>query len=205
MRTNPAASRPGSRRDRRQSKARASDGTRRGGRGRQHHGLTTLKRAITELGSRSIHRAIDARTQLGRALAEWRRDLTEDLGGPETVTTAQAGMIELAVRTKLMLDSVDTFILTMESPVNKRRRAVFPVILQRQSLARDLARFLEALGLERRRPAMKQLHELVAESQGAEEAQEEGQGASRHQAEAPRRLTPAPRSPGTASAGRGEG
>jgi hypothetical protein len=31
-------------------------------------------------------------------------------------------MIELAVRTRLLLDTVDAFILNMESPVNKRRR-----------------------------------------------------------------------------------
>ena len=41
-------------------------------------------------------------------------------------------MVELAVRTKLILDTVDAFILTMESPVNKRRRMVYPVIIQRQ-------------------------------------------------------------------------
>jgi hypothetical protein len=96
------------------------------------------------------------------ALAEWRRDLTADLDGPESITTAQAGMVELAVRTKLMLDSVDSFILTMESPVNKRRRTVYPVILQRQTLANSLARFLETLGLERRPPRTLSLAEYLA-------------------------------------------
>jgi hypothetical protein len=114
------------------------------------------------LGPRPLDQALDPQGPIGRALAEWRRDLTQDLGGPESITTAQAGMVELAVRTKLMLDSVDGFILTMESPVNQRRRSVYPVILQRQSLANGLARFLEALGLERRAPKTLSLAEYLA-------------------------------------------
>ena len=104
------------------------------------------------MGPRPLDQALDPQSPIGRALAEWRRDLTADLGGSTSITTAQAGMVELAVRTKLILDTVDGFILTMESPVNRRRRSVYPVVLQRQTLANGLARFLEALGLERRRP-----------------------------------------------------
>ena len=47
------------------------------------HGLGTLKRAVRELGGR----AIDRRTTLGRALADWRAALINDLGGPDTIST----------------------------------------------------------------------------------------------------------------------
>jgi hypothetical protein len=157
-----AAARPIRQPDARRRSARARDGSRRGARGRQHHGLSLLKRAVQSLGPRPLDQALDPQSPIGQALAEWRRDLTADLGGPESITTAQAGMIELAVRTKLMLDTVDGFILTMESPVNKRRRSVYPVIIQRGSIARDLARFLEALGLERRAPKTLSLAEYLA-------------------------------------------
>jgi len=143
-------SRPGKRVDGRTRKTTAADGSRRGARGRQHHGLSLLKRAVQQLGPRPLDQALDPQSPIGQALAEWRRDLTADLGGPQQITTAQAAMVELAVRTRLLLDTVDAFILTMPSPVNKRRRVMYPVILQRQSLGRDLARFLETLGLERR-------------------------------------------------------
>jgi hypothetical protein len=147
--------RPGQRQDRRTLPRRAVDGSRRGARGRQRHGLTALKRVITKLGSRTIDHAIDAGTSLGRTLAAWRRDLTADLGGAEHVSTQQAAMIELAVRTRLMLDSVDTFIVTMPSLVNRRRSILFPIVAQRQSLARDLAHFLgsSAWSAGRRRPS----------------------------------------------------
>jgi hypothetical protein len=163
MREGRSATHGGHRRDRRRLTSRAADGTRRGARGRQRHGLTAVKRVIAALGSRTIDQAIDARTSLGRALAAWRRDLTADLGGAEHVSTQQAAVIELAVRTRLMLDSVDAFILTMPSLVNKRRRVLFPVVLQRQSLARDLAHFLGLLGLARRPPKPVDLSRYLAE------------------------------------------
>lgn len=108
------------------------------------HGLTTLKRAVRRLGSR----AIDRRSRTGRALAAWRADLVRDLGG--TPTTAQLAIIELAVRTKLLLDSIDAWLLTQPSLVDRRKRALLPVVRERQQLADALARYLGQLGLERR-------------------------------------------------------
>ena len=72
------------------------------------HGLTTLKRAVKGLGGR----VIDMRTSLGKALAEWRADLVADLGGRDAVSTQQAAVIDLAVKTKLLLDSIDAWLLT---------------------------------------------------------------------------------------------
>ena len=155
-------SRPGHRRDRRTLSRDAADGSRREARGRQRHGLTTLKRAVAVLG----RRAIDARTHLGRALAAWRRALVDDLGGPQKITTQQAALVDLSVRTKLLVDSVDAFLLTMPSLVNKRRRVLFPVVLQRQALARDLVHTLNVLGLERRTAEPKRLEAYLAEHYG---------------------------------------
>jgi len=45
-----------------------------------------------------------------------------DLGGG--VSTQQAAMIDLAVRTKLLLDSTDAALLVQPSPVNARKRAL---------------------------------------------------------------------------------
>jgi len=110
------------------------------------HGLNVLKKAVKGLGGR----VIDQRTTLGKALAQWRKELIEDLGGPEAVSTQKQALIELAVRSKLLLDSIDTWLLKQPSLVNARRRAVLPVVLQRQHLAESLARSLTQLGLERR-------------------------------------------------------
>jgi hypothetical protein len=56
----------------------------------------------------------------------------------------------LAVKSKLLLDSIDVWLLTQESLVNKRKRSLIPVVIQRQALADGLARYMAQLGLERR-------------------------------------------------------
>lgn len=108
------------------------------------HGLTVLKRAINGLGNRLI----DKRTVTGRALAQWRADLIADLG--DNISTQQSALIDLAVRSKLLLDSIDAWLLTQSTLVNARKRSLIPVVLQRQTLADGLARYLTQLGLERR-------------------------------------------------------
>src|SRR5262245_55533943 len=39
------------------------------------------------------------RTALGKALAQWRAELINDLGGPEAVSTQEVAVVDLAVRT----------------------------------------------------------------------------------------------------------
>src|SRR5689334_15753626 len=67
------------------------------------HGHHALKRAVSALRSR----AIDRRTALGRALAAWRSELLADLGGVDNVSTQELALVEQAVRTRLLLDSID--------------------------------------------------------------------------------------------------
>lgn len=128
------------------------------------HGLTTMKKVLHQLADR----AIDGRTSVGKALGEWRAELVRDLGGPDHVSTQQAAIIDLAVKTKLLLDSIDAWLLTQPSLVNKRRRALLPVVRERQQLADALARYMVSLGLERRHAPVKSLAEYLAERAGAE-------------------------------------
>jgi hypothetical protein len=107
----------------------------------QTHGLTVLKRAVNGLGNRLI----DKRTATGRALAEWRKELVDDLGGKDAISAQQSAVIEIAVKSKLLLDSIDVWLLTQESLVNKRKRALLPAVIQRQALADGLVRYLQAL------------------------------------------------------------
>ena len=110
-------------------------------------GLLTLKRALIDLGSK----AIDGRSSVGVALRRWKADLVQDLGGDDSISTQQETLIELAVRSKIMLDSIDACLLTQPSLINASKRTLIPLVLQRQTLADGLARYLSQLGLERRR------------------------------------------------------
>jgi hypothetical protein len=110
-------------------------------------GVHTLKRAVRTLGARALP---SRSTALGRALYEWRAALVDDLGGSEVISTQQLALVELAVRTKLMVDSVDAYVLDMPSLVNRQRRCLHPVVRERQSLVNQLQSILRDLGLERR-------------------------------------------------------
>ena len=136
-------------------------------RGYQKHGLHTLKGAVRGLGSR----VIDKRTTLGRALAKWRSDLIRDLGGRETISTQREALVDLAVKSKLILDSIDAWLLTQPSLVNARKRSLLPAVKERQQLADGLARYLGQLGLERVAKEVPDLSRALDEARDRTEGQ----------------------------------
>jgi len=114
------------------------------------HGLNTLRKSLKYSGNALTSR----RYKLGRVLWEWRQELVRDVGGEATISTQQLAVIDLAVKTKLLLDSIDAWLLTQPSLIDKRRRALLPVVRERQALADALARYMGLLGLERKTNAL---------------------------------------------------
>jgi hypothetical protein len=57
----------------------------------------------------------------------------------DQTSTQQRQVIDLAVKTKLLLDSIDAYLVKQPSLVNHRKRMVLPVVLQRQQLADALS------------------------------------------------------------------
>lgn len=112
----------------------------------QKTGLTRLRSTINKLGGR----VIDRRTVLGKALDAWRRELVADLGGAEALSTQQRALVDVAVRSKLMLDSIDAWLLTQKSLVSAKRKALLPAVRERASLAASFQATLKDLGLERK-------------------------------------------------------
>jgi hypothetical protein len=76
-----------------------------------------------------------------------RGELVADLGGEDVISTQQSAIIDLAVKSKLILDSIDAWLLTQKMLINKRNRMLFPIVLQRQQLADGLARYRRSSGL----------------------------------------------------------
>src|SRR5438105_3118303 len=102
-------------------------GAPRGNGNARKHGISTLKRTVKLLGAR----VVDKRTKLGLALGAWRSDLIDDLGGVTAISTQEAAIIDAAVKTKLILDSVDAWLLKQPSLVSRRQRAVIPAVRDR--------------------------------------------------------------------------
>jgi hypothetical protein len=144
-----------------------------GNRNREKHGLGTMKRALLELGSR----AIDRRTSIGRELTAWRSALVSDLGGEDELSTQRLALVDLCVRTRLLLDSIDAYLLDLGSLVNKRRRALHPVVRERQLLADALSRYLGQLGLHRRSKPLPALSDYIrARDEAASTSSARGNG-----------------------------
>jgi len=125
---------------------------------RQSHGLTTMKRAISTLGSRTI----DRRSKVGKALSQWKKELVQDLGGQDQISTQENAILDLCVRERLLLDSLDAWLLEQRSLLNVRKKSVYPALTQRGQLADSLARHLQMLGLKRRARPVAGLAELLA-------------------------------------------
>ena len=139
------------------------------------YGLTRLKRALYGLDVKRL----DRRYRVGRASAEWRDALIKDLGGKENVSIQQAAIVDLATRSKLLLDSIDNWLLQQPSLVNARKRALLPVVRERTQLADSLARYLGQLGLEKR-VKVKTLAEILAGDgdEGEEDGDQDGEDRS---------------------------
>ncbi len=142
-------------------------------RGRVRHGVYQLKSTMKELADRGL-RVFDGRTAFGKSARRWRDDLVRDLGGDPS--TGQAAVIELALRTKVMLDSIDAWLLVQPSLINRRKRALIPIAAQRQQLADALVRYLTALGLERKAKQLPSLEDYLSGAEPVEaEKQPEGE------------------------------
>ena len=135
---------------------------------RSYHksGAYTLKKAVQVLGSRALP---TKRTALGRELRAWRDGLVADLGGPEAVSTQQLALVEKAVTQKLIVDSLDAYVLQMASLVDRRHRTLWPVVRERAAQVTLLQSILRDLGLQRKPAPTMTLQEYLARK-GAERA-----------------------------------
>lgn len=106
------------------------------------------RNAVNELTACGLS-PIDEATETGQALMQWRGALILDLGGEAALSAQQLYIIDLVTRLRLMLDSIDAWLLAQPTLINKQRRQLFPVVQQRTSLADSVVKNLEMLGLKR--------------------------------------------------------
>ena len=85
----------------------------------------------------------------------------------------------------MILDSVDAWLLSRKTLINKRTRSVLPVVRDRQALVSTLRGLLSDLGLKRRDRVMPSLGEYLATRgtsgtgpQGDERTEAQGSGST---------------------------
>lgn len=124
------------------------------------HGQGLIAKALPYLLDRVKDLAIgaDALSPLERAARGWRAEVLDDLGGAEVVPATKRAVLDAALGSKILLDSLDRYLFELAGTgglVNRRNRRAFAIVTDRMRVADGLARQLQALGLDRReRPAV---------------------------------------------------
>ena len=106
---------------------------------------------------------LDGRIHSVRVTRKWQRDIINDLGGEAALSTAQRTIVEMAVRTRLLLEHLDADLLARKTIINKRKARAVPLVEQRGKLADSLARQLTMLGLERKHTTLPALAQYVGD------------------------------------------
>jgi hypothetical protein len=120
-------------------------------------GYWAAKHALAKFGAH----VIDGRSRVAHALDQFRDGLIADLGGAEAVSQQQRVIVDLSVRTYLMVSSLDNYLLSLGSLVNRRKGMLWPVVRERVALADSLARYMSMLGLERKQKPLPSLAEVL--------------------------------------------
>lgn len=111
---------------------------------------------------------IDKRSTAAQEILRWRRAVITDLGGEGALTTAQMTLVELAARTKAVLDHLDAHLLSKASLLKGRESKAIPLVADRQKVADSLVRSLLSLGLDRRPAVLPALTSYVSGKYGGE-------------------------------------
>jgi hypothetical protein len=102
---------------------------------------------------------LDGRSVAAVGIKRFTAEVVRDLGGDPSAQ--QRAVLEVAARTKIMLDAIDDWLLRQPSLLLKQTRALIPALAQRQQLADSFARHMQALGLGRKARAVPDIRKLA--------------------------------------------
>jgi len=106
--------------------------------------------------------ALDGRSAIARAVRDWRASVAGDLGGEEVLSQQQRTLLDVAAQDVVLLSVADAWLReNAEKIVNKRRRALVPLVEQRLKVASHLTGLLKDLGLERKAKPLPGLAEYM--------------------------------------------
>jgi hypothetical protein len=92
----------------------------------QQHGLTTLKKALASVGD--MEHWLSEQGEVGQAAKAKRDRLIRDQGGASKISEGELMTIDGTITAFVIQQSIGRYIGNMECPVNKVKRALFPVV-----------------------------------------------------------------------------
>jgi hypothetical protein len=122
---------------------------------RETHGYHAARRFLAEYGTRSL----DMRTRAGKDLAAWKDAYIEDLGGLENVTTGQLTFLDMAATLWFLYQGLRVKVVAEAGDGQLEKETID--LLRR--VGDSLAKYLTALGLERRSPPSQDLTAYIEE------------------------------------------
>ncbi len=126
----------------------------------QKHQFTPLIKGLKKNGLG----AIDQRSALAKEIGKHRSELVADLGGEENLSVQQHKIVDEYLKRYVMLETIDGWIFTQPSLLNKRTRSLYPIVLQRQTIADGMIRCLERLGLQRKAKKIPSIQDYIKQS-----------------------------------------
>src|SRR5262249_41742150 len=109
-------------------------------------GFYTARRALVKYGTRVLP---GPETPIGRELRAWRDSLIADLGGLDVLSTQQLALVEEVFVQRYLVSSLNGYVLSLPSLVNKTKRGAFTIMRDRATEVGLLRDLLRDLGLER--------------------------------------------------------
>jgi hypothetical protein len=119
----------------------------------QQHGLTTVQKALAAVGD--MEGWLSEQGEIGRALKEKRDRLIQDQGGRAKISEGELMTIDGTITAFVIQQSIGRFIGNMQCPVNKVKRALFPVVREWPvyfQAVRDGVKDLNELRIKRPKP-----------------------------------------------------
>src|SRR5262249_2856342 len=108
-------------------------------------GWRGLKRAVAVRGLN----ALDGRSAAVRLVREWQAAITADLGGPEQLSAQKRALIDILSRSPLVLNHIDSFMMEQRSLINRKRKAIIPIVRDRQVIVDGIARLVAQIGSDK--------------------------------------------------------
>jgi hypothetical protein len=93
---------------------------------------------------------LDKRTKASKELHDVQETIVEHLGGWERISAQQVMVVESLARTYVLLKLVDSYAFTNGLIIDKRKRKMHRILIDRTRLADSMLKHAALLGLERK-------------------------------------------------------
>jgi hypothetical protein len=120
-------------------------GAKKGNRSRVTHGHYARKVQLRDITLLDISR----QTSLGRQVCAKADAIFNDRGGRANCSELERDLVNRYLVTELLVQSIDCWLLEQPSLINKRRRSLYPIVVERNKLVETSLKLASAIGLDR--------------------------------------------------------